>query len=240
MAVPVYVLTSEKYLWQIRPFAYLFNIYWSSLQSVTVVTDVKPTYPLPPNFSIRSVSGNSPLPKEKWSDGLAVMLNNIPHDHFVLLLEDYWLIRTVDHKGIETLADYMRQHDDILRLDLTDDRQYNGEAYDIGSYGHYDLVETPPKSAYQMSLQAGIWNKGLLMSVLRSGLTPWEVELYLSPALHDRPDLRVVGTRQCPVRYANISKTKEDGQVLDFSKLQTDHLDAMRRRGWLPILSEQP
>jgi hypothetical protein len=75
---------------------------------------------------------------------------------------------------------------------------------DIGAWGHYDLVETPNDSEYQMSLQAGIWNRDLLLSLMRPGLDPHEVELNLSPTLHERNDMRVIGTRQRPVRYSNI------------------------------------
>ena len=219
MSIPVVVLTSERYHWALRPFAYLFNLYWSELQPVVVVTDRLPAFQLPGNFQAESVSQGQPLPKERWSDGLMEALDHLPASHFVLLLEDYWLTRTVDHAGVQSLAYYAELHPNVLRVDLTDDRQYNGHAQDIEAWGHYDLVETPGTSEYQMSLQAGIWNRLLLRSVLRPGLSPWEVELQLSPELHGRKDLRVVGTRQSPLRYANVLKNSEQGQLQNLEHL---------------------
>lgn len=233
MSVPVVVMTSEKYLWAIPPFAYLFNRYWSELQTVLLVSDVKPTYKLPKNFLIRSMNANEPLPKEKWSNGLIVTLNNIKADHFVLMLEDYWLVRTVDHHGVETLAQYCRENSNVLRMDLTDDRFFAGDKRDIGAYGHYDLVETPPSSPYQMSLQAAIWNRHHLLSIMRPDLSPWEVELQISSALQKREDLRVIGTRQCPVRYANVFQGGEPHELKNTDRIPDEHLQHMKGQGWI-------
>jgi len=232
MNLQVYVLTNSKYMWAIQPFAYLFNCFWSELQPVTVVTDVVPNFNLPPNFSVMLLNDGHPLPKEKWSDGLMAMLDMIPDEILVLLLEDYWLVRTVDNRGINTLADYMRDHREILRVDLTDDRLYAGDRYDIGAWGHYDLIETPGDSPYQMSLQAGIWNRDLLLSLLRPGLNPHEVELYLSPTIHERGDMRVIGTRQRLIKYANVyyqGKVQEE----QIAMVPKEHLKVIKERGWL-------
>jgi hypothetical protein len=101
MSIRVYCITNQKYLWCLQGFAYLFNCYWSELQEVTVITDVEPSFELPPNFKIKSVNAGKPLLKENWSDGLIVTLQNIPDDVFVLMLEDYWLIRKVDNSGVD-------------------------------------------------------------------------------------------------------------------------------------------
>lgn len=233
MPTPVCVVTSSKYQWALRPFSYLFETYWSQLQPVTVITDARLEFALSTSFSIFQVGDGKPLPPNRWSDALLAYLEQLAHSHCILMLEDYWLIRTVDHRGIETLAEYARSHGDVLRMDLTDDRQYNGKAKDIGAWGHYDLVETPGDSEYQMSLQAGIWNRDLLKSVLRSGMSPWEVELHLGPALHGRSDLRVIGSRQSPLRYINAFKSDKGFELQNLERLPSEHLEEIRRRGWL-------
>jgi hypothetical protein len=230
---PVCVVTSSRYQWALRPFGYLFERYWSQLQPVTVITDARLEFALPSSFSVFKVGGGKLLPAKQWSDALLTYLDQLPQSHFILMLEDYWLIRTVDHRGVETLSDYARAHGDVLRVDLTDDRQYNGKAKDIGAWGHYDLVETPGDSEYQMSLQAGIWSRDLMRSVLRPGLSPWEVELHLGPALHGRTDLRVIGSRQPCIRYINVFKSGKGFELQSLDRLPTEHLEELRRRGWL-------
>lgn len=236
----VLVVTSARYLWALRPFAYLFSIYWSRSQPVLVATDARPSFALPENFEYVTIGGGEPLPAERWSDGLIEALKSLVNEtHVVLLLEDYWLVRMVDRLGVSFLVDFMAQQEQsqVLRMDLTADRQYNGHASNVGYLGHYDLVETPGTSEYQMSLQAGIWNVDLLLEVLRPGMSPWDVELSLSPELHNREDLRVLGTRQCPIRYINAFKSGQDWELQQLEMLPPAHLEEMEKRGWLSPVS---
>ena len=174
-----------------------------------------------------------PLPQDKWSNGVIELLEHIDDELLVILLEDYWLVRKVDNQGVNTLADLMRIHKDILRVDLTDDRQYAGDMKDVGYYGHYDLVSTPNDSPYQLSLQAGIWRRELLLKLLRPELSPWQVELYLSPTMHERDDMRVLGTRQRLIRYINAFKGGDSEKVLNLEGIPKEHLEVMEAKGWL-------
>jgi hypothetical protein len=198
----VFVITSDKYLWTISPFAYLFNVYFSALQPVVVAGYSLPQFNLPRNFTFHSLDRTN-YPPEKWSDGLIKFLQSVPDDYFILLLEDYWLIRTVDHGGLGTLYDLMINNANILKIDLTTDRlhAYGDARYakEAGSYGHYDIVQTFSDVQYQMSLQAAIWNKRLMLELLQPGKSPWDVEIFTSV-----PDsMAVLGTRQWPLRYCN-------------------------------------
>lgn len=211
MNVPVYVEVSDKYHWALRPFSYLFNIFWSELQPVVVIGYNRPDFELPNNFRFVSIS-NENYPAERWSDGLIEFLLMERESHFVLMLVDYWLCRTVDVRGVSSLADLCRGNPAILRMDLTSDRLYAGSMRDVGYWGSYDLVEAKQDEQYQFSLQASIWNRELMMSLLERGKSPWEVEIQTQvPA-----GMRVLGTRQFPVRYANgILKGKLDRKQID-------------------------
>lgn len=210
MGVPVYVLTSDKYTWALAPFSYLFNLFWSSLQPVTVMGYNPPSYQMPKNFKFFSVSRQN-YPSERWSDALIEFLSRMEDHHFCLLLEDYWLCRTVDVGGVATLYEYMCQHPDVLRMDLTADRLYAGGMYDLEYYGHYDIIETPESTPYQMSTQAGIWSKELLLKLLQHNKSAWETEIQT----YVPSEIKVRGTRQSPIRYANgILKGKLDKDQL--------------------------
>jgi hypothetical protein len=227
--VRVIVLTSDRYQWALRPFAYLFNIYWSSLQPVTVAGFASPPFPLPTNFAFHQIHPQN-YPAERWSDALILLLRALPDSHLILLLEDYWLTRTADVRGIATLADYARARPDVLRIDLTADRLYAGGMLDLEAYGSYDLIETPADTPYQMSLQAAIWRREHLLSLLVPGRSAWETEIYTAPP----PALRVLGTRQWPLRYANaILKGKVDPDEL--ARIPAEHraqVAAMIPPGW--------
>ncbi len=218
MSPRVFCITSDKYRWALVPFAYLFNTYWSSLQPVIVAGYTPPTAVLPKNFAFHSVARKN-YPPERWSDGLIQFITRMEDEHFVLMLEDYWLMRTVDVAGVMACYEYIKDKPEVLRMDLTTDRLYTGEMRDVEGWGHYDIIETPACSPYQMSTQAAIWSKKRLLEVLIPGKSAWEVEIHTKPP----ESMRVLGTRQFPVRYANaILKGKLD--PIELHKIPAEHI----------------
>lgn len=223
----VFVITCNKYSFALNGFSHLFNKYWSELQEV-VVCGYTPTS-LPSNFSFFQIAPKE-YPSDQWTTGLKKVLESVDDTHLVIMLEDYWLCRGVNHQAVSTLYELCQLHPQILRMDLTDDRQYNGHAQDfeyVPHYGYNDIVWTPPDSPYQSSLQAGIWNRRLLLEVLHEGESAWQFEIGQTGAnIAKREDVWVLGTRQRPIRYANVFKggdiskmnleglTKEDIQEL--------------------------
>ena len=196
IVVPVY----NKRHWALQPFSILFNKYWGG--SIDVMCYSIPNMQLPSNFHLMSVDPVD-FPRDKWVDGLLLYLKNISDKAVVIMLEDYWLIRKVDTDGVSKLAGII--DDNILRIDLTADRLYAGGMKDVGYVGHYDIIEAPG-SQYQMSLQAGIWNRELLIEVLEKlpikNHSAWDVELDGTNIVNSG-NYRVFGTRQYPVRYIN-------------------------------------
>lgn len=208
----VFVITNDNYLWCLKPFCYLFNIYWSTLQPVVVGGFSPPPFALPPNFEFYQIDKEN-YPANRWSDGLIKMLRAMPDEHFVLLLEDYWLCRTVDHNGILTLLDWQSSRADNVRMDLTADRLYGYRMHDVGYWGHYDIIECGEDAPYQMSLQAAIWKKSLMLQLLEPGKSSWETEIHCNMVGRG---MRVYGTRNLPIRYANgIYQGKIDNVQID-------------------------
>ena len=237
MPLRVFVITCNKYQWALRGFAHQFNKYWSSLQPVVVAGYTPPDFSLPPNFTFHSVSPDE-YPSEKWSTGLIQFLNAIDDQHFVLLLEDYWLCRGVNHLAIGTLWELCQLQSQIIRMDLTDDRQYNGESRDfehIPYYGSNDIIWTPSASPYQMSLQAAIWNRKHLLEVLKPDESAWQVETAgTATNLRKREDLWVLGTRQRPVRYANVFRGGDASkEALNLTYLTKEDIEELREVGAL-------
>ena len=194
----VFVEVSDNYLWALQPFIYLFQIHWSELQPVVIFGYSRPRFHLPQNFEFFSIA-NTNYPADRWSNGMISFLKSVRDEHFVFLLNDYWLSRTVDCRGVLACYDYIRSKPEVLRIDLTDDRLYAGGMFDVEAWGNYDIIETPRDTPYQMSTQAAIWNRERMLEVLVPNKSAWEVEIHLTPL----DEMRVLGTRQSPVRYAN-------------------------------------
>ena len=91
------------------------------------------------------------------------------------------------------------------------------------------MVETPFESEYQLSFQAGIWNRRLILSIVPAGATPWMTEVGVSPP----ETMRVFGTKQLPVNYHNVAKSGGEGSTYSYDEIPEDHMRVMRERGWV-------
>jgi len=232
----VIVTTHNKFMWALKPFAYLFGTYWSTKQPVEVLCESIPKFQMPENysFSVIDVDGKG-WPKELWTNGFIKYLNSIKEQYILLLLEDYWLNRTVDVNGVNTMYEYIRTHKDVIRVDLTLDRLYaNGHtnpSFDngcYGHYGHYDLINRPG-TQYQMSMQAGIWNKKLLLDIIEPNWSPWQLELQGTGKLNET-DLKVIGTRQNLVSYTN--GLKNESTNVNLTGIVKEHRERIEK--WIP------
>lgn len=152
------------------------------------------------------------FPANRWSDSLMRVLNNAADETFILMLEDYLLVRNVDNLGVRHLYDYVSDRQYVLRADLTNDRMWaNGGTrylYGYNTYGHcghLDLVRSFVGSDYQMSLWGCIFNRDVLRRFLVPGETAQQIELNGTSRVNNVGDsVLVLGTRQSPVKHINL------------------------------------
>lgn len=212
----VFVLTSDKYLGALQPFAWLFNRYWSAEQSVVVGGYVPPAFNLPANFDFYSIGDQKDYPVNKWSNGLIKLLEAYPNETvFCLMLEDYWLSRPVNRQAVRMLHDYMIQFGYTLKIDLMTDRLYAAGMTDYGTCGYLDLIRSDPASQYHMSLMTGLWRRDQLLRFLIPDESPWDVELQGTPRVRAAAnDVLVLGTRQAPVRHILAHRRGDPNELL--------------------------
>lgn len=239
----VFVTTFQKYYFLLRPYSYLFNTYWSEKQPVVVGGYEPLPFDLPSNFTFHSIAAAS-YPKDKWLQGILEFFHAMPDPIIIWSLEDYFFVRRINHDAIRTLTEYMWKHNDILRIDLTADRLYAGkvprphEMKDI-MYGHYDLIESN-KNNYHMSTQLALWNRELLLRFIHKyielggNMEPWKFETHGTGALREHcPEMKVLGTRQFPCRYAVAVKQSDDWKgKLDLRGIESQHVEKMRNEGY--------
>jgi len=232
----VFVTTNDRHLWILPAFVHLFNKYWSSLQPVVVAGYSRPDFDLPPNFEFHQIAPQN-YPVERWSNGVMEFLRSVDDELFIWLLEDMLLTRTVDVRAVSSLADYMGQHREVIRVDLTTDRLYSGgspgQCQEYEYYGSLDLVWSEPHSPYHLSLQAAIWRREYLLHYMIEGETPWELEMAGTERLSCTPDMVVLGTRQFPVRYSLALKS-ENPMEPSVTGMKREDYDELVARGWLP------
>jgi hypothetical protein len=209
------VLTSDKTSWALKAFTRQWDKY--------TVDDIYPVHNLPfdiygygdpgiKGHAFYKIGNFASYPVNRWSDGLIKTLQSIDDSLVMLMLDDYWLTRQVNIAAFFGLRNYMENNPDaqnVIRLDLTTDRLYD-KHHDIEGMAWIDLIEAEKDATYNLSFQAAIWRRELLMEVLRPGETPWESEINGSERLNRTP-YRVIGTQQWPMRYiVAVNKGKLD------------------------------
>ena len=110
-----------------------------------------------------------------WSTNLRVALERLDADVVLYIQEDYWLRERVDTARIESYREvFERNHFDYLRLVAL-------PPPDLPFDGDRRLGLLSEKAPYRTAVQASLWRKSTLQSLLQDGESAWQFELR-SPA----------------------------------------------------------
>jgi len=201
----VYVLTSDKYVHCLPPFAYLFNKYWDDRQEVVIAGFEKQSpKPLPRNFRFLSLGQQD---THSWGSGALSLLDNITEEHFILLLEDYFLSAPIDLEQIDSLSRYIAVHEGVVKIDLSDDRLKVPHA-DWEAIDGYPMIVSAHDSPFQMSVQAAIWSKTFMRRFLNAKENAWMSEKngtrrIIKARNEDGFNGLILGSKRPPVKYIN-------------------------------------
>lgn len=225
------VTTCDKNQHILPAFFHQFNKYWGGEQAITVLGYTKPDFYLPDNVTFYSVGRQEEYPFNKWSNALIKFLQDHPDwDRFILLLEDYFLVRQVNVPLVEMLYAYMGEHRNVLKMDLCAERLYSGGMRDYAYHGPIDLVKSDYTSQYHFSWWPGIWNRDPLLRVMIPDESPHDMELIGTSRLAAYKDeILVLGTRQYPLRNNTVFKYGKTGYNL-YDMTDTD-IDELKRKG---------
>ncbi len=169
----VICLTSNNYVQMIRPFAYLFNKYWSAEQPVTILRyDIRVPRGIGANFHQTAIGVQE---NYTWSSGLASWLRYAGPDMFILLLEDYWLSEPVKIEAVQTAWDYMLATSDIGKIDISGDL-LNREHFFYTTVSRTNFVIAGSNTQFQTSIQAAIWRKDFILTWLNNSESAWQFE----------------------------------------------------------------
>lgn len=250
----VIVVTSDKYSHLLRGFFYQWLKYFGSLEQnrVVVCGFTCPDYFPPPvlaegyysNPRFYSAGAPAHYPPSRWSDKLIKILDEVAEEVFLLLLEDYWLLRPVDIQALKMIYDYCHQFQNVIKFDVTTERLFaNGGGQYLFGYntyetlGYLDLIKSDFGSPYHLSLWGGMWRRDLLRQFLVIGETAQQIELNGTHRLAQVGDeLLVLGTRQAPLKHANVFQRGgwNDDPMTGLPALKAADREELRQRGYIP------
>lgn len=169
----IFVNTSDNFEDCWEPFFKLFKLYWPECQYPIVLnTETKDYQYEGLNITCSKVS----LGEKKrlgWSECLKRALEAIETPYILYLQEDYFLEAPVKADILESLlAEIKALKVGAVRLSGTDGV---GPFHEIGSSL---IVEVDKAAKWRLSLQAALWKKSVLESLVRRHETPWQLESY--------------------------------------------------------------
>lgn len=227
------VLTSDTELWAMAPFSHFYRKYYPSAD-VLVAGFSPPPFSIP--YSFMSLGDMRDYPYAKWSDGLIKLLNSISDDIVLIMLEDFWVTRTVDAEAIELLAQFMRENPVVVRCCLCTDRLYAPNVSDVCTYGRLDIITNVQPVAYTMSFQPNLWRRTELLRFLIPNENPHEAEMRGTERMI-AGNAVVIGTRNFPMRIliaVQNGKLTLDGGYQSMKPLV--NADDMATIGkWIPL-----
>jgi hypothetical protein len=208
-------------------------VFWGPQQSVRIYGFRRPHFDLPGNFRFISMKRDQ-YNHNNWSNGLLDMIQLLKSErirNFILMLEDYWIYSHVNSDHIQDLVQFMDYNPDVLRLDLSNERNSKKGARLVEVYSGINIIQTPHESKYDMSFQAGIWNIDQMEKVIIPNESPWDAEIQGTERVWKQPGMRVMGTQNWPLRYTPALRRHKEG--VNVKLIPPRLVDVMKRRGWL-------
>lgn len=167
----IFVNTSDNFddCWD--PFFKLFKLYWPDCPYPIVLnTELKDYSCEGLNIRCTKVS----LGEHKrlgWSECLIRALDSVDSEYIFYLQEDYFLEAPVKADLFKTLLIKIKE------FNLATIRFIEG----VGPYHKMTselIMEVDKGAKWRLSLQAALWNKSVLRSLIRGHETPWQLESY--------------------------------------------------------------
>lgn len=168
----IIISSCDKYQECWTPCCTLLHRYWPGLKTthknvpvVLITNELDFTFPGIQTFKTGS--------DKSWTDNLMAVLAQVKTPYVLYLQEDYFLSRAVDEAGVRLYLDALK-HPDIGYVQIS-----QGDFFkDCPRHPVYkDAVIKKRFMDFRTSLQAALWNKELLMHLLKPGESAWTFEI---------------------------------------------------------------
>lgn len=108
-----------------------------------------------------------------WSVGFKKALESISEDYVYIIMEDYILKEKVDSSEFYKLVEYMiGEQADYIR---TYPSLYSNEPF-YGKLANINIGQVKKDDPYRISLQAGLWKRQYVLSIIDDKDSAWEFE----------------------------------------------------------------
>jgi len=230
----IYISTADQCLPLIKVFSYLFNRFWSTTASVTILGYDAPEFNLPSNFTFVSM-GKQTGGIQMWSTDLKIFFESIDDEFFVWATEDQFIMQPVNFFIYNhIIGNYLT--DELGRFCLTNDGKLRPFDFCSSQVG-FDVIINRPNVDYRLSAMWSIWNRKYLLKYILPGWSPWEFEIYGSNAARN-DGYKILATyrdyviQPCQaIRRGRLDLPLNFNLINDNRTLSQDIIDDMKKKG---------
>ena len=235
------VITSDNYRHALAPFAYLHNKHLGASQEASVLC-FKPGPKLPQNFVKVRMGRQGDY---TWSSALIDFLQRFDQQHWLLMLEDYF-VTYADMWVIREMYNYMLEYPGIGKIDLSGDRLKTQHPHKFhGWWRGTEIQRSAHNAPYTMSIQAALWRTDFLLDYLTPDENPWQAEkgmsLRFTQAAARGEEKRLILTPSIPpLEYVNaIGGAGSKPQRWDRRKFPQELWDELLELGYVEEQEEK-
>lgn len=214
---------TEKFHWELGPFFWLFRRFWGERREVTILSDADPRFHRTRWVKTRGTVGIDW--GGQFSNSLIAYLENDSRSDFlVILMGDYWLTGPVALHRLRTLARFMRENQNVIRLQISTGMGAGQDSKVVQQYHGLEIRNRP--EFLRGSLIPGLWSKRLLLQLLEANWSVWHTEIALTRKIK-ASGLKSYLVMPEIIDYAHIAKTSR-GEVT-LSELRPDLVDEIAK-----------
>lgn len=195
----VIVIASNRNVDLLPKFAEQFNRHWKRDQDVIAIHSEVPPQKLPENFLTIRAKGEEKNYGRAWGPSFAHIVEKMPDDRFLLLLEDHFLVEDVNHDRMKWADSYFEKKARPVKVDVSGAHTINKHIPFDG-----DMIRVHPDARHRYALQPAIWDRDYFVQcIARSGYSIWQIEDRLSIENADDGAI-ILGVKTPIIKFMNM------------------------------------
>ncbi len=165
--VELFVVSTDSYedVWD--HFFFFLSKYWKNIPfHVTLLTEKKEYENISMQVKCMNINGDN------WSDVVIGGLNQIETKFVIFILDDMFLDSEVNNDIVINALKLMEDNQEISCITLGG----NDKTRQFESSEYRNMLHVKDRSPFKVTTSPSLWRKENLISLLRSGESPWEFE----------------------------------------------------------------
>jgi hypothetical protein len=190
--VELFVVSTDSYedVWD--HFFFFLSKYWKNIPfHVTLLTEKKKYENISMQVKCMNINGDN------WSDVVVGGLNNLESEFVIFMLDDMFLDSEVNNNMVINALKIIENNQKISCITLggnDNTRQFEPSEYP-------NMLRVKDRSPFKVTTSPSLWKKETLISILRSGESPWEFERKGSERSYKKRDLFYVLEKPAMTTY---------------------------------------